>query len=208
MELENKPKETNLSQQRIKPWKCELSSRVRALLYFITGIVAVLVGVVVIYSAESVIEHRKQYNQLDRCKVESEETCYVEFDVDSDMHGDVFLYYEIHGLYQNHRTYSKSLSVEQMIGESVKKSEAEKFCDPIVEIKDLHSNPKNFSSDKVANPCGLISNSHFTDTFFLLDSENKAIKIHEDDIAFELDKDVKFKGSNKDRWIDVKNGKE
>lgn len=206
MELENKPKDSNLSQQRIKAWNCKLSSRFTALFYLTTGIIAILVGVIVIYSAKSVKEHRKQYNQLDKCKVDSKESCYVDFDIDSDMHGDVFVYYEIHGLYQNHRAYSKSLSVEQMIGDSIKKSEAKKFCDPIVEIKDLHFNPKNFSSDKVANPCGLISDSYFTDTFLLRDNKNNTVKIHEDDIAFEFDKDEKFKGSNDDRWIDVKNG--
>lgn len=206
MELENKPKETNLSQQRIKPWKCELDSKYKGLFYLVTGVVVVVTGVLVILASESVKEHRKEYGDLDRCKVESEDTCYVDFDIGSDMNGDVFLYYEIHGLYQNHRAYSKSLSVDQMLGHSIKKDEAEKVCDPIVKVKDLHRNPRFFSSDKVADPCGLISNSHFNDTFELFDSKNKLVKIHEDDIAFSSDKDDKFKGSDEDRWIDVKNG--
>ena len=206
MELENKPKENNLSQQRIRPWKWEMSTRQKAFFYLGTGVFFVVAGVLVILASERVKEHRKEYGDLDRCKVKTNETCYLDFDIGSDMKGDVFLYYEIHGLYQNHRAYSKSLSVEQMLGHTLNKNEAEKVCDPVVKVKDLHHNPKNFPSDKVANPCGLISNSYFTDSFELIDSKNKAVRIHEDDIAFSIDKDEKFKGSNDKRWVDVKNG--
>jgi hypothetical protein len=206
MELENKPKDSDLAQQRIQPLKIMLGSRAKAILYLAFGLIFILFGVLIVIAANKVIEHRKRYDDKGDCdKVGG--NCTIKFDINEHMKGDVFLYYEIENLYQNHRQYSRGLSVGQMLGHNMKKSEVERVCDPIIEYDDLlERNRKNkeFDKDSVANPCGVIANSFFNDWFYL---EDKHIKQH--DIAFTRDKDDKFKKTDsvKDkRWIDVTDG--
>lgn len=71
-------------------------------------------------------------------------------------------------------------------------------------------------ADGVAWPCGLVAKSFFTDTYKLFDSNNVQKTINETGIAWESDKEYKFKnwGGNGDpnawkkvQWIDVTDGK-
>jgi hypothetical protein len=213
MELENKPKDSDLAQQRLKAWKFDVSSRGKAVVYLVIGLLFVFVGAMIFFASDKVIEHRKRYDDKSGCK-KGQDDCSVQFTIDDHMKGDVFLYYEIHNLYQNHRQYNKGLSVGQMLGHNMKKSEVERTCEPIVKIKDLKNFHKKNSSlfsdeERVANPCGVIANSVFTDRFSLNSTDGK-VKIKENDIAFQRDKDDKFKhpDSIKDKtWIDVTDGK-
>jgi hypothetical protein len=65
-------------------------------------------------------------------------------------------------------------------------------------MDDLERKPEHLAGgttldeDDVANPCGLIAKTVFNDTFVLFDEDDKAVKIEEDDIAWDVDKDEKF----------------
>ena len=207
MEKENKPKDTDLAQQRIQPLKIMLGSMAKAILYLVFGLVFMLFGVLIVVAANKVIEHKKRYDDKGECDTVGGK-CSFKLDINEHMKGDVFLYYEIKNLYQNHRQYSRGLSVGQMLGHNMQKSEVERVCDPIIEFDDLHERnretKKDFEKDSVANPCGVIANSFFNDTFSL-----EKLHIKEHDIAFSRDKDDKFKKTDsvKDkRWTDVTNG--
>lgn len=212
MELENKPPNTPLAQQRMKNWKFTLNNLHKGVLYIVCGILLIVLGIFVILASESVIEYSKRYDDLDNCKPQKGLDCQVEFHVTEHMEGDVFLYYQINNMYQNHRKYSKSLNPKQLKGTDLNKNDIESTCDPILEVKNLHRDIfVNLSRTAVANPCGLVAKSYFNDTFSLYEKDtNKTVKIHENDIAFPRDKDDKFKNSSDvdgKRWTDVKNGK-
>ncbi|VDN17617.1 unnamed protein product [Dibothriocephalus latus] len=69
----------------------------------------------------------------------------------------VYMYYELSSFYQNHRTFARSVSIEQLRGLNVSKKNLQK-CQPLL-------SPKNGSD--VYMPCGLLSNSIFNDTILL-----------------------------------------
>lgn len=120
------------------------------------------------------------------------------------MDSPVFIYYEIHNMYQNHYRYAKSRDIKQLMGDDRSKDDVESSCDPIVDMSDLglkkddRSYGKGLSGGKVANPCGLMARSLFNDTYVLEKSSGKPFNIKDDDIAWDIDKDEKF--SHIDDW--------
>lgn len=88
--------------------------------------------------------------------------CAVTMTVPKDMPPPVFVYYELRGVYQNHRRYVKSRSDEQLAarGGSIPPSEVARRlanCQPMLYF--------NGDPDKVINPCGLIAWSNFNDSY-------------------------------------------
>lgn len=79
------------------------------------------------------------------------------------MDGPVFVYYELHNFYQNHRRYVKSKSVNQLQGENISSTDFSD-CKPVVTYKDLRKYrviPSEFKDEDNAWPCGLIAASYF-----------------------------------------------
>jgi hypothetical protein len=67
---------------------------------------------------------------------------------------------------------------------------------------------KDDIEDDVAFPCGLTAATKFNDTFSLTDPSGEPVKIDQDDIAWESDKDYKFenlggKDTLKKQWTDI-----
>lgn len=127
------------------------------------------------------------------------------------MDGPVYIYYELHNFYQNHRKYVKSKDYEQLQG-SIKSVGDLVLCDPIKTNSDAgvtlaYDGVTALDPDGPANPCGLIAKSVFTDTYEFYDSGDNQITIDETNIAWESDKDYKFKrphNAEQIQWIDVK----
>lgn len=96
----------------------------------------------------------------------------MEFEIDDDMDGPVFFYYELVNFFQNHRKYVDSFSYEQLKGDDLDEEELT-TCDPVVTMDDLEKKPEHLfgglslDDDDVANPCGLIAKTVFNDTFVL-----------------------------------------
>ncbi|KAG1836659.1 ligand-effect modulator 3 family [Suillus subalutaceus] len=83
-------------------------------------------------------------------------SCYINFDVVSDLAAPVFQYYKLTNFYQNNRRYVQSLDTSQLQGDYVSASTLSgSNCQP------LGSN----ADGKAIYPCGLIANSVFNDTF-------------------------------------------
>lgn len=71
--------------------------------------------------------------------------------------------------------------------------------------------------EAVAWPCGLVAKSVFNDIYVLKDRSGNEIKIKQDGIAWESDKEYKFKNGNGDaskglawddvQWANVEDGK-
>lgn len=96
--------------------------------------------------------------------------CYVTFEVSEEMEKPVFLYYELTNMYRNHRLYVKSKNDGQLNGENLSKSEISETCENIQEIEDVWASSASslaasLGTNAVANPCGLVPNSLFNDTF-------------------------------------------
>lgn len=88
--------------------------------------------------------------------------CNVTMTVPADMPPPVYVYYELRGVYQNHRRYVKSRSDEQLAnrGAAIPPSEVSKRlanCQPMLFF--------NGDPDRVINPCGLIAWSNFNDSY-------------------------------------------
>ena len=127
----------------------------------------------------------------------------------------VFLYYELHNYYQNHRLYLNSRSMDQLAGEDVSETdtdargfELKTICEDVLDIKDMDRTDwaiSQFEDDDLANPCGFIARSVFNDTFAL-----SGHTVHEDDISWPADKDnvyARLDDDNwsKNQWLDVDN---
>jgi hypothetical protein len=130
----------------------------------------------------------------------------------------VYVYYQLDNFYQNHRRYVKSRSFDQLKGNWLSTSEVSSDCDPIVKNSDVgktyaYDGKTPLVKDAVAFPCGLVAKSFFNDRYSILDSAKaqKAYTIDEKNIAWESDREYKFKNSKgtdgktwqQVQWMDV-----
>lgn len=69
---------------------------------------------------------------------------------DEDVTGPLYVYYEMHKFYQNHRTYTKSRSADQLMGKNLDYDDVYSDCYPVISNGSL-----------LLNPCGLIANTFF-----------------------------------------------
>jgi len=90
-------------------------------------------------------------------------TCNVTLTAPSKMEHPVFMYYEIKGMYQNHRRYVSSRSDPQMRGVGIT-TKTLKDCKPELDYPDLSDVPAEDRGQLIV-PCGLIAWSMFNDTY-------------------------------------------
>jgi hypothetical protein len=107
-----------------------------------------------------VVEYRVQYDgagadaSLAPCQLTPENpagSCNITFIVESDMRAPVYVYYELHNFYQNHRRYVQSRSDTQLDGTLYTDASGVPDCDPLRTAPD----------GRVLDPCGLVANSYF-----------------------------------------------
>ena len=149
-------------------------------------------GIAVLVVSSDVVEYRETYSH---CRTPE---CYVTFSVSETMESPVFLYYELTNMFRNHRLYLKSRSDEQLAGDDLGESEISEYCEAVQENKDVWAFPNSrlyaTEQDAVANPCGLVANSLFNDTFEFVGVEMKrhGISWYEDQERYK----------RLDNWID------
>ena len=179
----------------------------------ITGVIFIVIGIVITVLSHQIKEIEIRYDNKSECQIGSK--CYLNFTIEDDMSGDVFVYYRMKNFYQNHRRYIKSKSNKQLKGNWYSdEDDIKNDCDPIKLNKDLYegiraidANQTLLDPNEVAHPCGLIAKSYFNDTFEIkpLDWEDPII-ISDEDIAWSIDK-KKYKNLDeenlKHQWIDV-----
>ena len=227
------PRNSNFKQQTMKAYKPVPTVKSAAIIFTVLGIIFIIVGSVLLYYSLKIKEHKEQYDNKGECKDTEDgesKNCTVEFDVNEDMDGPVFFYYQLDNFYQNHRRYVKSKSSDQLKGNKISQSSAELDCDPVVYMDDLGFTADTLNKisqkyglneewtedeakdkNKIAYPCGKIAQTFFNDTFEMYDGDGKKVKIEEDDISWKSDRDNKFKQNSRKnikKWMDVENGKD
>lgn len=120
----------------------------------------------------------------------------------------MYVYYQLDNFYQNHRRYVKSRDYKQLGGVERSVDEVKTSCDPIVMNSDLAPqitksiNGTPLVPTNVANPCGLIAKSYFTDSYSLYPTSivngktvtsKQSITIDDSNIAWNSDVKYKFK---------------
>lgn len=178
----SKPEDTDFRQQRLRAWQPLLTPKWVISSFLIVGIIFLPIGIAILVTSGDIVEYEQRYDHLTCAN-----GCYhdLEFKVEEDMKAPVFLYYKLTNFYQNHRRYVKSRADKQLAGEGGSTAN----CDPLEKYNGL-----------TLYPCGLVANSHFTDTFNVsrrTASDSSFIDLSPSfdthDIAWETDVDTKFK---------------
>ncbi|OMJ69821.1 hypothetical protein SteCoe_32339 [Stentor coeruleus] len=203
----NKPPNTDFAQQRLHGFSLSPSPVFLGIIYIVLA--GAFTGMGVWYKIESdkITEVVKRYDNIPQCKADWRipMTCMIELELKNHVEPPIFIYYEISNMFQNHRKYSKSRDIYQLMGQSRSKEDVQSTCFPVATMGDLGFYTNLFLDPKdVANPCGLIPQSIFNDTFILLppqDSPLETIDIKFDHLAWDIDKEEKYK--NSDDWKTV-----
>ncbi|XP_072471472.1 cell cycle control protein 50C-like isoform X1 [Notamacropus eugenii] len=186
------PDNTAFRQQRLPAWSPYLTAWAVLPGFFTTGAFFLSMGILLILSAKSVKEIEITYTDIcsDCSKLREnasnfykECTCSVPFFIPEKMPGDVYMYYKLHGFYQNHHRYIHSRNNRQLLGEDITNVEN---CAPF----------QRASNEIPIAPCGAIANSMFNDTILLSYYPNSTTRINvpllSSEITWWTDKHVKF----------------
>lgn len=190
-----KPSESKFNQQTLAAWHPILTPGTVLPTFFVIGIAFLPIGISILYFSSQVYELEIDYTNCLKqgtttpChEINSTDTCIceIDFEIEQDWPGEVFVYYGLYNFYQNHRRYSKSRDDNQLLGDI--RFEPSSLCEPFTKEKNLKY-----------IPCGAIANSMFTDTIEILyidpDDPNSGLKkvdLLRKGIAWESDKNNKF----------------
>ncbi|CBN74125.1 conserved unknown protein [Ectocarpus siliculosus] len=180
-ELSNKPANRPYYQQTLRSWSPLLTPWRAVGGYLLIGLIFVPLGAV-LWHDKDVVELRYQYDgdgsDGDDCKITTYKEnldCTITFDVEKDIPGPAYVYYELTNFYQNHATYVASVGSSQLLG-STSTSDIDD-CDPLI-----------YNGTLVLHPCGLIANTLFNDIFTVSSGQT----MEETDIAWDSDVADKF----------------
>jgi Zn-finger nucleic acid-binding protein len=136
--------------------------------------VFLIFGLVTLISALKVVETSVRYDNKAGCKGNWTDPgeCDVIIEVSDEMESPVFLYYELHNYFQNHRMYMKSRDDKQLAGTA---DGTTLYCDPVENMEDIGPRCGNktagfyycsVSGERLtrsdsASPCGLMAKSLF-----------------------------------------------
>lgn len=108
-------------QQRLPAWQPVLTAGTVLPTFFVIGIAFIPVGIALLYFSDEVSEHVIDYTHCiqkgtinttcaDVIKDQNQQSCecQIEFTLEKDFVGNVFMYYGLTNYYQNHRRYVKS----------------------------------------------------------------------------------------------------
>ncbi|CAN0131104.1 unnamed protein product [Ectocarpus sp. 6 AP-2014] len=153
--LKDDPIDTAFRQQRMAAVQPVVTPAWVVGLFMTVGVLFVPLGTWLKLKYADVVELTQQYEgsgtTVDDCSIsEANEgkECQVKFSIDKDMKGPVYVYFELRKFYQNHRSYVKSRSFDQLKGGVPGAG----ICSPLESIDTLD-----------LNPCGLVANSMFND---------------------------------------------
>ncbi|KAI8464532.1 MAG: ligand-effect modulator 3 family [Monoraphidium minutum] len=174
------PKYTRLTQQELPACKPVLDAAWVVFIFLGIALVTIPIGIVCLVYGLKPVEVHARYD--DTCLAglqgnparsawirtyQSQDTynetllaCTVRLTVPARMRPPIFIYYELDGVYQNHRRYVKSRSDVQLAGKPVKDPRRDlAACEPLLLL--------NGDPSQVIDPCGLVAWSNFNDSFTL-----------------------------------------
>lgn len=114
--------------------------------------------------------------------------CVVNFTLEKDFIGKVYMYYGLTNYYQNHRRYVKSRDDDQLLGRLSMTPSSD--CAPFAYVDDDPNRP--------VAPCGAIANSLFSDTFELSSEKYGLVPLLRTEIAWPSDRKIKFRNPEGD----------
>eukprot|EP01029_Cantina_marsupialis_P025023 TRINITY_DN6561_c0_g1_i1.p1 TRINITY_DN6561_c0_g1~~TRINITY_DN6561_c0_g1_i1.p1 ORF type:complete len:328 (+),score=55.52 TRINITY_DN6561_c0_g1_i1:76-1059(+) len=187
----NKPPGSKFYQQNLKAWQPILTPKAVIATFIVVAFIFFPIGIILKGASDSVVEYSYQYDGSgaeESCKITSVnegKNCQISITVDEEMEQPIYVYYELHNFYQNHRRYVKSRSDEQLNGELKLSTGSLEECKPLITKVDPTDNV-----EKILHPCGLIANSYFNDKISLVNAD---FQMDETDISWKSDRDEKFK---------------
>mmetsp|Transcript_27417 Transcript_27417/g.49379 ORF Transcript_27417/g.49379 Transcript_27417/m.49379 type:complete len:264 (+) Transcript_27417:1111-1902(+) len=202
----NRPKLHPFFQQTLPSTSSHPTLLSTVLIFCLTGIVFIIIGVVSMAVTAKVKFFETRYDS--EC---NDSTCRFEIDLDSDMEAPVYLYLEMRNFYQNHWNVVKSVSYWQLQGEDLE-TEDLVTCAPTVtyddaELKDVNYTTPTEDDDDPMYPCGLLPRSYaYAQDRFRMFKGGSEITIDEGDIAWEADMDYRYFNLDnwrKKQWVDV-----
>lgn len=191
----------------LKAWQPVPTLTKTIIMFFLLSLIFLGLGIPMQILSTKIIEYKFKYSN--KCSV-PDNACAIELSIPSTIEGPVFVYYELHNFYQNHRLYAKSVSDEQLKGKSISSETAQTDCDPIVYNANL-SVTTSFKShtplvpDEIAYPCGMVAYSLFNDSFTLEYPNGSDVTILNSGIAWPSDKKkYKYEASDEPKmWTDI-----
>ncbi|KAI9352295.1 CDC50/LEM3 family [Zopfochytrium polystomum] len=175
----NRPSNTAFKQQRLKAWQPILTPKGVLPAYFAVGSIFIPIGVWLYLAAQRINEVVFDYTSCatngsfnypitNWSYSSSSKNCTIDFNIDLDMAGPVYLYYRLTNFYQNHRRYVKSFDSKQLANSGGLSPSSS--CDPMSKPTQLTNASASYpwvsgqiDSSAIIYPCGLIANSYFTD---------------------------------------------
>jgi hypothetical protein len=220
-----KLKKSRFKQQQLPAWRPVPTIRSTTITFVSCGILFITIGVIVLIFSKDIIQIVKRYD--DECSG-SPGKCTLKIELTTPMKPPVMVYYQLNNFYQNHRRYVKSKSDAQLSGKMVTLEEVQKTgdCSPVETNAHMGKNQSisghKLNPNDIAVPCGLIAKSLFNDTFKMVykgldGTSEEEVTINESDIAWEADKQLKYKNvqnpndkNDKEyyknvQWIDMTN---
>lgn len=187
-----------------------------AVILLVIGTAFLGLGGPMLSASYDIVSVRERYDNEAGCEDSTWDnpgTCTITLDIDEDMDEPVYLYYELTEFYQNNRYYRRSVNWEQLSGEDLNEDEVE-TCKPVRTMEDLGfiqstlNTAKGLEEDDVANPCGLIAQTLFNDTFSLVDPDGLPVDLKFDDLVLDQVNDRYDRAENweKIQWTDVEDG--
>ncbi|XP_002128967.2 cell cycle control protein 50A [Ciona intestinalis] len=192
------PDNTAFKQQSMPAWSPIISAKSALPVFFIISLAFVPIGVVLLVTSQSVVEHQHDYTdcvsvenpgvlcgvlRINQSQMTQPCTCILNITLETSMEGNVYMYYGLTNFFQNHRRYVKSRDDDQLIGQH-KPSTQVYSCAP------YHLAVENGTLRTIA-PCGAIANSLFNDTFTLSQGDIE-VPFLRTGIAWPTDKSAKF----------------
>lgn len=187
-----RPSDSAFKQQRLPAWQPVLTAGTVLPTFFIIGIAFIPIGIALMYFSDKVCEQVIDYTY---CMKNAETNltcadfltsntsgscnCSIDFTLDKDFMGNVYMYYGLTNYYQNHRRYVKSRDDDQLLGR-------------LQQAPSTDCAPFSYNGTKPIAPCGAIANSLFNDTLELFYGKEQVTLLNTG-IAWPSDKEIKFR---------------
>ncbi|KAI6172977.1 Protein CBR-CHAT-1 [Aphelenchoides besseyi] len=174
--LKNRPNPSKLRQQKLSAWQPILTACTAIPAIFVTGLIFIPIGIVLLVASESVKEWEIDYGLT--CQKNLGQKCYLPMYFSEPFTGNVYFYYQLENYFQNHRRYN--------VGSD---------CAPYDYVTFANGTRLPIA------PCGAIANSMFNDSFVIYKDYGSdtqiVVPLTYEGVLWEVDRDTKFKNPGK-----------
>lgn len=194
-------------QQLLQNWHPKINTRCAAIVYVILAVIFIAMGIGIFAANAGTYQSVWRYD--DKCQ-NMGTPCIINFQLSNTVTSPIYVYYSISGFYQNHKTYTTSITNQQIMGGRILPDTALSTCAPIIYNKDTSytSAVDGTPLDPYAPafPCGLIASSFFNDTFTVVNTDtNLTVPITFKGISYPNDLNNYQNANLSLQWMDMKN---